>query len=1579
MMVKLPISGRSRPSAIRAITLAGLCLACALLAPQPVRALPDFYWEEPVRLSRGQGAYPQAFRSGDRVVAVWQESTAASGGGSAWISAASWGPDGSRVEASRFIGPLPWRGEGAAPVMYSAAVDARGVMAIAAVSGDSSISVYLSGDGGRGFSLAGSIDLPEPLVAPRVFPRSGGGWYLFAARGGEGSLSMLLSVSEDGQTWSPFRVFLEDEQTFRLSFLPTIAPFAQGDVVVFQSTAGGTRGSYQLYARATSDGGASWSPPTRISTFLDSERRSRVPASADEVDNQVPHLSRIGGTLWLTWLRRVGSENEQVFAAPLSDALALDTEQLQRVSSGESACSEPRLFEVDGAPAIGWSENRGAGRVLVAVLDRLFWDDEDLSLRSGGGGAFGRAIYADGALWAFWQAGTGGSTSVQGLLPDRSVSAPSLAAADFTPGQASRSSRAGFRWTAPADSSGILGYSYAWSQDPSAEPEENILRTVAATRLNLDAPADGSWYLAVKAVDFAGNWSESSRLRYERDTTPPSEPAIIPPAASGDGFLASNSFRLLWDAPPEADVAGYTWVLDYLGPLDRMPARKRGAQAGDAQAEAAGYALEPATDYERTLWNARTPAEPAPSVRTVKPSADFSNLDDGYWSVAVAAIDRTGNVGPSSRAILRADKFVPYTAISDVRVSRDEFGALSFSVLGRGFSDDGFITQLALDDDGREPFQLVLELGSGDYKIRSDRLIDGARAEDMPMGSWRVGAFHPKRGWLFSKPVITVDETGTVKLGPPGPAWKPTWTFYPKPGYVTDLGTVFMYLALLLPLAGVILSFRQAALAIAQGALIRREALALLEGKPMPAKERERAVKAAIRKGAGLTAKFALTISMLVIFVVALVSVPLALQLMRSQSATLASGLSERAEVLLESAVQGGRAYLPSKDDINLSNIPYQVSAVQGALWMTITGYGSEKSTNPDIVWATNEPDATLSAKLDSDGLRAGVSGLRDSLSPLIQEIASELDKKALEEVGELASYTQDLRDENVRLSIQLARAYSADLDARQQELSSQIRANDTRVREILAAISDASVASVPAFDPDRLSLEPEEYVFYKPILYAQGREPVFYRGMVRLAVTTEYIVAAVKDARAALFRSIAIVAAVALAAGVVGSIILSGIIINPIRRLVRGIETIRDTPDKKDLADFSIEVKSKDELETLADTINDMTMGLVVAAREAEFLTVGKDVQKMFIPLESNSFGEKLTTGHDERPTHTFFGYYEGAKGVSGDYFDYRQLDDRYWAFIKCDVSGKGVPAALIMVGVATIFTSEFQNWSFKKNGIKLDELTYRINDFLFRRGFKGRFAAFLMGVYDSKTGAAYLCHAGDKFVYIYSAQKREMIKHELVSASGDAAPAAGPIDSDLIMMGKAPFTQVTKQLSVGDTLILYTDGFEESNRARRNPDFSEMYEVKKTKNADGTESSHKEALVEYLGEERIKEIVEAIMKGGRWTLRKEDDPLGPDIRYDFDFSSCAGKPDELVLGLAAVEKVFRMVPDPKATADDMVLVDSKLDAMLERCFVQYSAYCRDKIDHPNPRRTEYKYWRRMKEDDQYDDLTMMVIRRNT
>jgi hypothetical protein len=61
------------------------------------------------------------------------------------------------------------------------------------------------------------------------------------------------------------------------------------------------------------------------------------------------------------------------------------------------------------------------------------------------------------------------------------------------------------------------------------------------------------------------------------------------------------------------------------------------------------------------------------------------------------------------------------------------------------------------------------------------------------------------------------------------------------------------------------------------------------------------------------------------------------------------------------------------------------------------------------------------------------------------------------------------------------------------------------------------------------------------------------------------------------------------------------------------------------------------------------MTHGLVKAALASQDLTIGKEVQKMFIPLDTDDLGRKLTSGYQDTPFAQFFGYYEGAKVFRG------------------------------------------------------------------------------------------------------------------------------------------------------------------------------------------------------------------------------------------------------------------------------------------------------------------------------------------
>ena len=1579
--------------------LALASLAILVSAPK-LEAIKNFYWENPARLSRGVGAYPQALKAGKRVLALWQDIVATDAGGNAWLSVVAW-EDGQARRQDRLIGPIPFRGD--PPVLYSAASDGTDRVAIAVSTDPQVVSVFISTDGGLNFGQPAVVAMDEPGVAPRIHPRSGGGWHLFMTRGESDSLSIHHSWSADGIVWTPFSAFVPAASGLRLNFLPTAVSANGLDVVVFQSLAGGERPSFQLFSRTSSDGGASWTAPKLVTDFLDPVQRDRT--SANDFDNQRPHLARVGDQVWLSWERRVLNGRTQSYAAVLDRTGSVIQGSVERVSLGQGTCFDPRIIEVDGNPAMIWfDDRRGEERVYAAFKDGALWREMDLSGRGQGEGSFGRAVHVDDGLYAFWQSGKGLSATVQAMVPDTSVVSPTLTAVDFDPGAAARRDRATVRWNVPADPSGILGFSYLWSRDPAAVPPDRVMVLETTTRAINEANEDGSWYFTIKAQDYSGNWSAPSRISFIRDTTPPGTPLPEPPLASVDGFLASNTFSVLWQPPPDPDVAGYSWVLEYLGPLDRLPARKRpagisatvtltpteapgspGTASTMAELGSSGtvpppeYILIPTTPLERTLWTARQPIFPPQIVRTSQARADFNNLDDGYWAFSLAAIDQVGNMSDASRIILRADKFIPFTQVTDVIAARDDFGNQRLRILGRGFTDDGPIIRVAIDRDGREPLDSVYELSARNYSILSDRVIEGLTVAEISEGSYRVGLLHQQRGWYFTRPLLAVDASGTVKFGDFGAPWKPVWTFAPATRPGLSIGSLFMFLAFAFPIVGILLTLRQVGAVLQEGNEIRMEALALLEGKPMPKAQREQLARDTGKRRGSLVIKFAFTISLLAIFIVMLVAVPLGIQMIQSQSEVQAKGLEQRIRVLLESTSQGARSYLPARNVLELALLPGQAAALDEALYLTITGFGTGTVADPDIVWASNDP--AILEKLDTNALVPGLSPLSDLLSLRIPGIATEINAKARQEVAELAETIQQLTEEGRILATQL----DAISQTRLEQVAASARDLERTLNQRLAAIADASVSSEPVFDPTELGLIPKEYMFFKPILFRQGREDTYYRGMVRVAVSTELIVAEVKRAREELIQSVAIIAAIALAMGVIGAVALANAIISPIRKLVAGIETIRDTDDMRKLGEFRITLKTKDELTILADTINEMTAGLVEAAKEAEFLTVGKEVQKMFIPLITNSIGEKLTTGLDEQPSHTFYGYYEGAKGVSGDYFDYQNLNrpspgqferdktkDRYWAFIKCDVAGKGVPAALIMVGVATIFSTEFQYWK-PADGIHLDTITYRINDFIEKRGFKGRFAAFLMGVYDAKTGKTYICHAGDKFIHIYKQATQSVIKQELPNA-----PTAGTFSNDLVET-TAPFKQIVLQLEPGDVLLLYTDGFEESSRKRRDKNYTILKEDRIMRDKDGKESIHVEELVEQLEEHRITELVQAIKSRGQYTLRKQDDPLGDAMTYDFDFSSFSGSPEELVMGLAAVEKVFRMMPDPRASKEDTIIVDAKIDAILERSFKQYKQFCSIKQPHLDPNRKEYLYYGRMREDEQFDDLTMMIIQRNS
>jgi len=375
--------------------------------------------------------------------------------------------------------------------------------------------------------------------------------------------------------------------------------------------------------------------------------------------------------------------------------------------------------------------------------------------------------------------------------------------------------------------------------------------------------------------------------------------------------------------------------------------------------------------------------------------------------------------------------------------------------------------------------------------------------------------------------------------------------------------------------------------------------------------------------------------------------------------------------------------------------------------------------------------------------------------------------------------------------------------------------------------------------------------------------------------------------------------------------------------------------------------------------------MGLVGEAESD--LAVGREILKKFLPLDMDKNGNKLSFGGRETETAVFFGYCAAADGISGDYFDYQELDGSSYAIIKCDVAGRGIPAALIVVQVATMFLNYFKQWKPSPEGMRIEKLAYQINDFIETLGYTGRFAAFTLCLFDSETGDLRFCNAGDNIIHLFDSSER-CIKNITLPQT----PAAGILPNSAVE-SKGGYQVQTLTLDRGDILLLYTDGIEESKRKFRDFAFNE---IACTGNPDGT--PHDGHLVgersEEMGRQRVNGIINAVMNRGDYCLHKWHSGEEKQDMH-FDFSGCEGGVDDLVLALVAVEKIFRCYHDSGAARDEWVLIEKKVDAFLKDHFLQYNKYCVETCECSD--NDLYIYYTHLREDEPYDDMTILGVKR--
>lgn len=1512
----------------------------------PLSGADGFYWEETRYVVPDGVLFSEVHSTDDGLVFLWQDAPPDNTTETFFISLATSVDGENWIYNRQFLGPY-YREEQEIPY-FAASVSNDGDIFVAVSEEDYSIHIYRSLDFGLEFEKLSTTSTLTLRGKPRLFHTSAGGLLLFVNSeqkvGVSESSGISYSFSTDGLEWSQFRRLNLPEE-LGASFLPVHLSHQGEDFVFYQGYAEANSTSFQIFMKRSGDGGRTWGVRQLLTDFIDPDD---VGGDFSDYNNQRPSIVSLGSDIAIAWERRRDGQNSQIFYGTVSPQGRFTTPAV-RVSNGNFVCNAPRVTSQDGEGYITWFDNsRGNNSVSFAWHNGLAWERVRLSTALPSNSQFPQFAHYRNSFFVVWENEVDARTQIVMVPPDSTVVAPVLRASNFVPGRANSQAQYTVRWDSPYDSSGIAGYSHILSRSPSMVPPRRVTILDDRRVVTAEVAEDGVWYLNVAATDYAGNWSEVSSVQIVRDTTPPNMVSISPLEVDENGRLPSNTGIIGWIPPKnETSLSGYSWRYQRLG--------------------------DEGFDGDIEEINALAPAGEVLGLET---TTNFYNLDNGLWSFSVSAIDVAGNVGEPTRVVFRLNKYRPVTYITRIAVESDILGRYSYSITGRGFSVGGRVESIVFDSDRAEPYDLLISGDNATYEVETDRFINGSLPEALPSAEYWIGVVHPTRGIHFSPSPIALASIGTVKLG----------DFYARPGggisvfgarrFTLSPGLLFLVVSVLLLGVLVVMTTGRLAVIVTQGRELRREALELIESTEVPKSVRMKRIESMKRKelALGVRFKFALLVTILMLLIVVMVSLPLAYVTNRNQQEILINGLLQRTEVLLESLVSGTRTYLPTQNFLELGGLPSQMSAMgEDARFVTITGapVAIEYGEGYDYIWATNDSELLKDGRLDP-----GVVAMSDDISTELGALAERLNEEAAARVDEVAEEIRLINEKVDPLVAEFIRTSDPEIEEAINVMQEQLRLLNATLNERLQEIGNV-VLSYPTYDAMVMDRSNFYYVFYKPVLYRSASDSTYYRGTVRLGVSTARIASEIEERQRQLLVLISLIAVAAIVLGIGGSLILASIIIRPINILVKGVETIRDAGDVvKELNDHIIITKTKDELSMLAGVINQMTENLVEAARANEMLLVGKDVQKQFIPLDVLSGSTKMTTGGAENDGVKIFGYYEGAKGVSGDTFDFIDLDGRHHAFIKCDVAGKGVPASLIMIQVSTVFSNFFREWKQRRQMVvargrslelpDLSLLAYRINDTINSVGVAGRFAALITGIIDTRTGKCVLCHAGDSLVHIYDHQAAKVVTRKLAPI-----PAAGSVSSDLIR-DTTGYKKEVHTLTAGDALILYTDGLEESQRKYRN----DLFEVIKLMSSDAVAGSDGVDNEDF-GNDRIHEIVTTYYSGGIYLLEKHANPIKGE-KLEFDFSNAEGTIEGAVLATVSVEKIFRIYPDPSAVVGDVVQVDRKINDFLKKHFRQYDNYFYNPIEPRGVSEEDasiYAHFSHLREDEQYDDLTVLGI----
>jgi steroid delta-isomerase-like uncharacterized protein len=155
---------------------------------------------------------------------------------------------------------------------------------------------------------------------------------------------------------------------------------------------------------------------------------------------------------------------------------------------------------------------------------------------------------------------------------------------------------------------------------------------------------------------------------------------------------------------------------------------------------------------------------------------------------------------------------------------------------------------------------------------------------------------------------------------------------------------------------------------------------------------------------------------------------------------------------------------------------------------------------------------------------------------------------------------------------------------------------------------------------------------------------------------------------------------------------------------------------------------------------------------------------------------------------------YYQPAREVGGDFYDFFELDDGRVGLVMGDATGKGMPAALVAAATSNMLRAVAQALGSSPPG----EVLARINETLLARIPPNMFVTCFYGVLDPKSGTLSYANAGHDLPYLHRNGEAEELRARGMPLG--LMPGMGYEDKEIM-------------LERGEGVLFYSDGLVEAH----------------------------------------------------------------------------------------------------------------------------------------------------------------------